>query len=68
MRRFILALATFIFCSFWAEVNVEKVLETTSIKKYNQWVKKNKARYPGLKPVYIQHEKIKGRYPLRKWR
>ncbi|MGQ9818078.1 MAG: hypothetical protein ACUVQ3_09060, partial [bacterium] len=29
MRRLILALATFIFCSLWAEVKVEKVLETT---------------------------------------
>ncbi|MGQ9702940.1 MAG: hypothetical protein ACUVQT_10905 [bacterium] len=59
MRRLILALATFIFCSLWAEVRVEKVLETTSIKEYNQWVKKNKAKYPGLKPYYLKTECIK---------
>ncbi len=60
MRRIILAIATFIFCLFGAEVRVEKVLETTSVKEYNQWVKKNRAKYPGLKPIYIQTEIIKG--------
>ncbi len=55
----ILAILTFISCLLWADVKVEKVLETTSIKEYNQWVKKNKARYPGLKPYYLKVECIK---------
>jgi len=59
MRRIILAILTFAFCHLWAEVKVEKVLETTSVKKYNQWVKKNKAKYPGLKPYYLKTECIK---------
>jgi len=54
----ILAILTFIFCLLWADVKVEKVLETTSIKEYNQWVKRNKARYRGLKPIYITVEQI----------
>ena len=59
MRRMILATFVFIFSLSWAEVKVEKVLETTSIKEYNQWVKKNKARYPGLKRYYLNTEGIK---------
>jgi len=54
MQKMILAILTFIFCLLWAEVKVEKVLETTSIKEYNQWVKRNKARCRDLKLVYIQ--------------
>ncbi len=54
MKRLILAISAFFFCFSRAEVKVEKVLETTSIKEYNQWVKKNRARYPGLRPVYIK--------------
>ncbi|MGQ9702028.1 MAG: WD40 repeat domain-containing protein [bacterium] len=52
-RNFLLILIS-IFCFCWAEVKVEKVLETTSIKEYNQWVKKNKARYPGLEPILVR--------------
>jgi len=62
MRRIILTILTFIFCLSWAEVKVEKVLETTNIKEYNQWVKKNKGKYPELMPVYVnarQVEKMK---------
>jgi len=59
MTRIIFAIFAFIFCSLWAEVRVEKIAEIKSIKEYNQWVKKNKAKYPGLKPIYIQHELIK---------
>ena len=59
MRRMILATFVFIYFLSWAEVRVEKVLETTSIKEYNQWVKKNKTKYPRLKPIYIQHEMTK---------
>ena len=59
MRRMILATFVFIFSLSWAEVKVEKVLETTSIKEYNQWVKKNKAQYPGLKRYYLNTEGIK---------
>jgi hypothetical protein len=40
-------------------VKVEKVLETTSIKEYNQWVSKNKTKYSGLKPFYLKSETIK---------
>jgi len=54
MYRIILAMLVFIFCLSWAEVKVEKVLETTSIKGYNQWVKKNKAKYPDLEPILVQ--------------
>ncbi|MCX7996035.1 MAG: hypothetical protein N3A65_09770, partial [candidate division WOR-3 bacterium] len=53
MRRIILAILTFIFCLLWAEVKVEKMLETTSIKEYNQWVTRNKAKYPELRPIYV---------------
>ena len=56
MPRIILAMFTFILCLSWAEVKVEKVLETTSIKEYNQWVKKNKAKYPGLNFIYVNAE------------
>jgi len=56
MQKMILAILTFIFCLLWADVKVEKVLETTSIKEYNQWVKRNKARYPGLKPYLVKAE------------
>ncbi|MEO0095223.1 MAG: hypothetical protein ABIL66_04950 [candidate division WOR-3 bacterium] len=59
MHRIILAIITFIFCLLWAEVKVEKVLETTSIKEYNQWVKRNKEKYPGLKLIYIQCETVR---------
>lgn len=54
MQRVILATLVFIFCLSWAEMKVEKVLETTSIKEYNQWVKKNRAKYPRLRPIFIQ--------------
>ncbi|MCK4250697.1 hypothetical protein KAX97_04590 [candidate division WOR-3 bacterium] len=54
MRRIIFAMFTFIFCLSWAEVKVEKVLETTSIKEYNQWVKQNKVKCPKLEPILIQ--------------
>jgi WD40 repeat protein len=59
MQRIILTIFTFIFCLSWAEVKVEKVLETTSIKEYNQWVKQNKAKYPGLRRYYLKVECIK---------
>jgi hypothetical protein len=59
MKRIILGALAFAVCLFWAEVKVEKVLETTSIKGYNQWVKKNKTRYPELRPYYLNVECIK---------
>ncbi len=54
MHRTILLMITFIFCLSWADVKVEKVLETTSIKEYNQWVQRNKAKYPDLEPILVQ--------------
>jgi hypothetical protein len=59
MRKIIFIILAFALCFLWAEVKVEKVLETTSIKEYNQWVKKNKAKYPGLAPYYFKVECIK---------
>ena len=59
MHRTILLMLTFIFCLSWADVKVEKVLETTSIKEYNQWVKKNRTRYPGLKPYSVKAEGLR---------
>lgn len=56
MHRTILLMITFIFCLSWADVKVEKVLETTSIKEYNQWVKKNKAKYLRLKSYLVRTE------------
>lgn len=53
MHRKILLMLTFIFCLSWTEVKVEKVLETTSIKEYNQWVKQNKVKCPTLKPELV---------------
>ncbi len=58
MQRISLTILTFIFCLSWAEVRVEKVLETTSIKEYNQWVKKNKGKYPGLMPIYVNVKQV----------
>ena len=59
MRRTIFAMFVFIFCLSWAEVKVEKVLETTSIKEYNQWVKRFKTEYPELRRIYVTAKLIK---------
>ncbi|MCK4790391.1 MAG: hypothetical protein KAV87_42030 [Desulfobacteraceae bacterium] len=68
MRRTILLMLTFIFCLSWAEVKVEKVLETTSIKEYNQWVQRNKAKYPDLKSVLVDYTGDFVKYsPLKKY-
>ncbi|MGQ9535599.1 MAG: hypothetical protein ACUVTF_10295 [bacterium] len=56
MHRLILALATFIFCSLWVEVKVEKVLKTTNTEEYNQWVAKNKEKLPCLRPILVDVE------------
>lgn len=62
MHKIVLAIFTFIFCLSWAEVKVEKVLETTSIKEYNQWVMANKTECPELEPILIQTScEIKGK-------
>lgn len=42
-----------------AELKVEKVLETESIEEYNQWVMRQKAEYPRLKPFYLNVEQVK---------
>ncbi len=54
MRKIIMAIFFLVFCLSWADVKVEKVLETTSIKEYNQWVKKNRVMYPELEPILVQ--------------
>lgn len=53
MRKIVFAMFTFIFGLLWAEVKVEKILETTDVREYNQWVKENKAKYPGLNFIYV---------------
>lgn len=60
MAKVILTLLTFAFCLLRAEVKVEKVLETTSVKEYNQWVKMNKAKYPRLSPIYVTVMQMEG--------
>ena len=41
-----------------AGVRVEKVLETASTEKYNQWVAKNRAVLPGLRPILVDFEAV----------
>uniref|UniRef100_A0A7V3RGY1 WD40 repeat domain-containing protein n=1 Tax=candidate division WOR-3 bacterium TaxID=2052148 RepID=A0A7V3RGY1_UNCW3 len=55
MRKMIIVI-TFAVCFIWAEVKVEKVLETTSTEEYNQWIVKNKKCLPGLRPILVDVE------------
>jgi|GEM_PF-4150912 len=57
MRRCFLLLLI-LFSQVFAGLRVEKVLDVKSIKEYNQWVKANRDRYPGLLPVYVGAERI----------
>jgi hypothetical protein len=50
----ILIIVSVSFSFLSAELKIEKVLETTSINEYNQWVKENKSKYPSLKPVLVK--------------
>jgi hypothetical protein len=56
MRKMILAILTFALCLSWAEVKVEKVLETTNTEKYNQWVVKNRTDVPCVRPILVDLE------------
>jgi hypothetical protein len=54
MLRVIILLFSISFSFLSAELKIEKVLETTSINEYNQWIKENKLKYPALKPVLVK--------------
>jgi hypothetical protein len=56
MSRALLIIFSLIFNLLQAELRVEKVLETTTVKAYNQWIKANKENFPELKPTFIQVE------------
>lgn len=53
MRKVITLILTIIVCLAWADVSVKKILETKSIKKYNQWIDQHKDECPVLKPKLV---------------
>lgn len=59
MHKIALLIFVVIVCLLWADVKVEKVLETTHVKEYNQWVKRFKTEYPELKRIYVTAKLIK---------
>jgi len=50
-----------------SQIKVKKILESKSVKEYNQWVTKNIAKYPGLKAVLVDYTGYYKKSPLKRY-